>query len=83
MASRVNTKIRKKYGIMGNLVAWFENYLYKRHQKVSVKNTSSSFKFVTAGVPQGSVLGPMLFLIFVNDISDSVTGIARFFTDDT
>ena len=68
---------------MGNLLAWFENYLYKRHQKVSVNNTSSSFKFVTAGVPQGSVLGPILFLIYVNDISDSLTGIARFFADDT
>lgn len=73
----------EKYGIKGNLLAWFENYLYKRHQKVSINNTSSSFKFVTAGVPQGSVLGPMLFLIYINDISDSLTGIARLFADDT
>ena len=73
----------EKYGIRGNLLAWFENYLYMRHQKVSINNTCSSYKFITACVPQGSVLGPMLFLIYINDISETLTGIARLFADDT
>ena len=73
----------EKYGIRGNLLAWFENYLYMRHQKVSINNTCTSYKFITAGVLQGSVLGPMLFLIYINDIFETLTGIARLFGDDT
>ena len=73
----------KKYGIKGNLLAWFENYLYMRHQSVSINNTRSSSEFITAGVSQGSVVGPMLFLIYINDISEALSGIARLFADDT
>ena len=46
------------YGIQGNLIKWFENYLYKRKQKVINKNSCSSFEHVSAGVPQGSVFIP-------------------------
>ena len=73
----------EKYGIKGNLLAWFENYLYMRHQSVSINNTRPSSEFITAKVPQGSVLGPMLFLIYINDISEALSGIARLFADDT
>ena len=54
-----------------------------RHQSVSINNTRSSSEFITAGVHQGSVLGPMLFLIYINDISEALSGIARLFADDT
>ena len=62
---------------------WFEDYLYDRNQKVLINGKSSSQKPVSAGVPQGSVLSPLLFLIYINDISDDLTGLARLFADDT
>ena len=73
----------KNYGIDGNLLVWFEDYLKNRNQKVFINNTFSTQKPISAGVPQGSVLGPLLFLIYINDISDDLTGLARLFADDT
>ena len=73
----------ENYGINGHLLQWFEDYLKDRSQKVLINETSSSEKFISAGVPQGSVLGPLLFLIYINDISDELTGLARLFADDT
>ena len=73
----------EKYDIHGNLLAWFANYLFNRSQSVCVDGTYSSKQYITAGVPQGSVLGPMLFLIYINDISEDLTGMTRLFADDT
>ena len=52
-----------------------------RNQLVLVNGVYSSRKFISAGVPQGSVLGPLLFLIYINDIFDELTGMARLFAD--
>ena len=56
------------YGVRGVANAWLENYLMNRKQYVVVDNQASSMQFIKCGVPQGSVLGPVLFLLFINDI---------------
>ncbi len=61
-------KLRQN-GISGVLVNWVSSYLQNRSQRVFVGSTLSDEKQINAGVPQGSVLGPLLFLIYVNDIA--------------
>ena len=57
------------YGIRGNALLWFKSYMSERKQFVSYNGTSSSMKTVSCGVPQGSILGPILFLLYINDLS--------------
>ena len=71
------------YGIKGNLLKWIENYLYCRHQKVVNRYSSSSYVFVSDGIPQGSALDPLLFLVYINDIGDRLLSLSRLFTDDS
>lgn len=59
------------FGISGSLWAWFKNYLSNRYQRVSINNNLSHTLSVVSGVPQGSILGPVLFLIYMNDITSS------------
>ena len=75
-------KLRQN-GIEGTLLKWLSNYLSNRSQKVVLQSATSSSKQITAGVPQGSVLGPLLFLIYVNDITDSLLSLTRLFADDS
>ena len=62
---------------------WIEHYLCGREQKVVIEGYSSQPTIVQAGVPQGSVLGPFFFLLYVNDVADIVTNAVRLFADDT
>ena len=73
----------EKYGIRGDLLQCFKSYLTNRSQQVRINDSLSSPKHANDGVPQGSVLGPLLFLIYINDIADSLEGSARLFADDT
>ena len=71
------------YGIKGNLLKWVEDFLRDRTQFVSINSASSSRVHVTSGVPQGSVLGPILFIYYINDMPDLVNCSMKIFADDT
>ncbi len=73
----------KTFGIEGALHDWFCSYLSNRRQRVILRNACSPWGSVTAGVPQGSVLGPLLFLIHINDIIDGIESQIKLFADDT
>jgi hypothetical protein len=72
----------ERYGIKGDLLTWLKNYLTNRSQKVAIKEALSELDDLKVGVPKGSVLDPLLFLVFINDIADDVIGLSRHFADD-
>lgn len=72
------------YGIRGSSLNWFASYLTNRQQSVEVGNQISDLQHIDNGVPQGSVLGPLLFLLYINDISDCSSKVTFYlFADDT
>ena len=80
--SRLATKL-EYYGIQGNVLQWIKAFLCDRKQTVVVNGSSSRSCEVSSGVPQGTVMGPLLFLIFINDITKDLHSELRLFADDS
>ena len=72
----------KQTGISGRLQKFFENYLQNRKQRVVMNGYQSDNSLIESGVPQGSVLGPLLFLIYINDLEKNITSNIKIFADD-
>ena len=68
---------------MGELLLLLKNYLHNREQRVVLNGQTSEWKRIYSGVPQGSVLDPLLFLIYISDLTDGLTSMCKIFADDT
>ena len=71
------------YGIRGTAFKLIQSYLNNRWQYVYINNIESNRKIIIMGVPQGSILGPLLFLIYINELQNCLKSIPRLFADDT
>ena len=79
----MSAKLLGKISCQSNIINLIEQWLTDRRQRIVVDSPVSSWKSVSSGVPQGSVLGPILFLVYINDLEQGVTGKILEFADDT
>ena len=73
----------KILGISGNYYGLIHSFLSDRRQRVVLNGQSSKWSHIKSGVPQGSILGPLLFLVYINDLPEGLTTSAKLFADDT
>ena len=73
----------KSYGVESELLSLLKNYLQNREQRVVLNGQTSGWRKINSGFPQGSVLGPLLFLIYINDLPDGIISMCKIFADDT
>jgi hypothetical protein len=73
----------KQSGISGNLLKWFQNDLYEREPRMVINGSNSNWLTLRAGVLQISILGTLLFIIFINDIVNEINAEIKLFADDT
>ena len=73
----------KQNGVTVNLLKLLENYLSNRKQRVVLNGVHSDWGLINSGAPQGSVLGPLLFLVYINDLENGIKSSIKFFADDT
>ena len=70
-------------GVTGEILNWFKNYLSDRQQRVVLRGAFTDWPFIRDGVLQGSILGPLIFLLYINDIVTDIGSNIRLFADDT
>ena len=73
----------RQNGISGQLLKLFQNYLNNRKQRVVINGFQADYSNIESGIPQGSVLGPLLFLIYINDLERNIKYNVKIFADDT
>ena len=80
------SRLENSFGITGTVLQWFHSYLTGRSQFVEINDTKSSVRDLTVGVPQGSVLGPILYLLYTAPLAEIIRShglVYHFYADDT